>query len=124
MTGDIPVALYSFETAAIREGRFRALIRPNESAFAKGTILNHGGHRFRVLEATTVNPARLDVETAAQVGFAPGDGLNELQKLHRWWARAFHRPFYAPAVVHDLEALERYSNEPLLTGNPKDPSPK
>lgn len=111
MQGDVPFPLYSFETAAAREGRLLALIRPSDAPrLWDGTILNHGGHRFRVLECFRMSHDALTIDQAARAGFAPGDGLDEWGKAHRW----LHQ-IGGPAVIdyYRLEPLERESNTPL-----------
>jgi hypothetical protein len=112
MQGDIPLAIYSFEYFAIKEGRLKALIRPitnNPDEYKEGTILNFAGNRFRTSWPQVLDIVALSNEEARAAGFKSGEGLSELGKCKRWLKQIGSDGYL---WLYPLEALERESNEP------------
>jgi len=119
MQGDVPLAVYSFEYFAIKEGRLKVLIRPaiDGTEFDEGCILNFAGNRFRVTTQWPVHAKEMSEVEAVSAGFkpfvpVPGDGepMTCLDKLKRWLTQIGSDEFL---WLYELEPLERESNEPI-----------
>ena len=111
MQGDIPLAVYSFEYFAIKEGRLKGLMRPlmGKVGSEKGRIFNFAGHRFRVTRESWASAKGLTDELISEAGFREGEGLTVRQKMYRWLESigGDKHLWYC-----SLEPLERESNEP------------